>query len=189
MSGDDRGTIAKRLPPAPAPVEGWTAHPDDLIESAWGLIANAGGGDWTNESEEWREAAERWRDRYHAALDAGTVPTAGTPSATIGDVDRIARSLELTYVPEQHRLHAGPKEECNVALLEREAEDPRGGSREGESGRLALQALRERGGGADHPRGAPPRLGRIAGRTPGRRAGHARGSRSGVSPYPGGIER
>lgn len=102
-----------------APAEAWTAHPDDLIESAWGLIANAGGGDWTKESDEWSAAAERWRERYHAALDAGAVPVgprlqAGTSSATIGDVEKVARRLELVYVPEQHRLHAAPKEECNT---------------------------------------------------------------------------
>lgn len=122
--GEDRGTVARRLPPEPAPAdvpteERWTAHPDDLIESAWGLIANAGGGDWTKESDEWRAAAERWRERYHAALDAGDVPVgprlqAGTSSATIGDVEKVARRLELVYVPEQHRLHASPDEECNT---------------------------------------------------------------------------
>ncbi len=37
-------------------------------ELAWGLIANAYGGDWTLASPEWREAAERWRDNYHASL-------------------------------------------------------------------------------------------------------------------------
>lgn len=40
----------------------------DLAESAWGVIANAGAGDWTRESTEWQEAAARWRDRYHDAI-------------------------------------------------------------------------------------------------------------------------
>lgn len=35
-----------------------------LLDEAWGIIANAGGGDWTKESEEWQRAAERWRARY-----------------------------------------------------------------------------------------------------------------------------
>lgn len=39
-----------------------------LTEAAWGLIANAGGGDWTKESAEWREAAVRWRRDYFIAL-------------------------------------------------------------------------------------------------------------------------
>lgn len=41
----------------------------DGMETAWGVIANAHGGDWLLASPEWREAAERWRDHHwHAAL-------------------------------------------------------------------------------------------------------------------------
>lgn len=40
----------------------------EIVESAWGIIANAGGGDWTKESADWREAAGKWRDEYHARL-------------------------------------------------------------------------------------------------------------------------
>lgn len=40
----------------------------DLAESAWGIIANAGGGVWAKESEEWVRAASKWRDKYHALL-------------------------------------------------------------------------------------------------------------------------
>lgn len=40
----------------------------DQCESAWGLIANAGGGDWATQSAEWVQAARRWRDAYHAIL-------------------------------------------------------------------------------------------------------------------------
>jgi hypothetical protein len=43
---------------------------DDLIEFAWGVIANASGGNWEKESAEWRGAAARWRDQYHRYLDA-----------------------------------------------------------------------------------------------------------------------
>ena len=39
---------------------------DELLELAWGLIANAGGGDWDTQSEEWRGAAARWRDEWSA---------------------------------------------------------------------------------------------------------------------------
>lgn len=42
--------------------------PIGLLEAAWGLIANAGEGDWEREHAEWREAAARWRDRYHEWL-------------------------------------------------------------------------------------------------------------------------
>lgn len=41
----------------------------DLLENAWGLLANAGGGDWARESVEWADAAGRWRDDYHKLLD------------------------------------------------------------------------------------------------------------------------
>ena len=41
---------------------------DDLADAAWGLIANAYGGNWDLASHEWREAAERWREKYHKSL-------------------------------------------------------------------------------------------------------------------------
>jgi hypothetical protein len=37
-----------------------------LLDLAWGIIANAGDGDWDKESKEWVEAAEKWRDLYLA---------------------------------------------------------------------------------------------------------------------------
>ncbi len=37
-----------------------------LLERAWGIIANAGGGDWGVESRDWLSAASTWRDDYHA---------------------------------------------------------------------------------------------------------------------------
>jgi len=42
----------------------------ELLGLAWGLIANAYGGDWGDAPtiSGWKEAAERWRDRYHATL-------------------------------------------------------------------------------------------------------------------------
>lgn len=40
----------------------------DLLELAWGIIANAGGGDWERESKEWQDAASKWRDCYHGSL-------------------------------------------------------------------------------------------------------------------------
>jgi len=36
----------------------------DQLEIAWGVIANAGGGDWSRETAEWQHAAARWRDGY-----------------------------------------------------------------------------------------------------------------------------
>lgn len=51
----------------------------DELELAWGLIANAGGGDWSKESPAWRQAAERWRDRVvlrkPPAAEPGVTPS------------------------------------------------------------------------------------------------------------------
>ena len=41
----------------------------DLLETAWGIIAN-GGWDGMAPTPGWQEAAVRWRDRYHAVLQA-----------------------------------------------------------------------------------------------------------------------
>lgn len=38
----------------------------NLAETAWSIIANASGGDWSRENAEWNQAAARWRDDYHA---------------------------------------------------------------------------------------------------------------------------
>jgi hypothetical protein len=36
----------------------------EAAEIAWGIIANAHGGDWEKATPEWKAAAERWRDKY-----------------------------------------------------------------------------------------------------------------------------
>ena len=41
---------------------------DRATEIAWGIIANAYGGDWHLASPMWREAAERWRDEFVTAV-------------------------------------------------------------------------------------------------------------------------
>ena len=41
----------------------------DMLELAWGVIANAGGGDWETQTDDWQEAAVRWRDRYHSFIE------------------------------------------------------------------------------------------------------------------------
>ena len=41
------------------------------IEAAWGLIANAYGGDWEKASPEWKESAEKWRDEVWDKVAAG----------------------------------------------------------------------------------------------------------------------
>lgn len=40
----------------------------DLLHTAWGIIANAHGGDWAKASAEWSKAAHDWRDEFHAFL-------------------------------------------------------------------------------------------------------------------------
>jgi hypothetical protein len=50
------------------------------LELAWGLIANAYGGDWDKASDEWREAATRWRDEHwHGFLNDARPPVATEP--------------------------------------------------------------------------------------------------------------
>lgn len=44
-----------------------TANLPDLMEAAWGIISNAGGGNWDLETAMWRQAAENWRESYFAA--------------------------------------------------------------------------------------------------------------------------
>jgi hypothetical protein len=39
------------------------------VELAWGIIANAGGGDWERETPEWRDAAARWRDEFVGGVE------------------------------------------------------------------------------------------------------------------------
>ena len=54
----------------------------DLIETAWGIIANSGGGNWENENPEWVRAAVKWRQRYHSMLASDLL---GQPALRKGD--------------------------------------------------------------------------------------------------------
>lgn len=60
--------------------------PRDLVEAAWGLIANGWGGDWGAASPEWRAAAEEWREAYHGILKSVVVedPTGEQMRAAVG---------------------------------------------------------------------------------------------------------
>ena len=51
------------------PKQGWD-FPADLIECAWGIIANAWEGDWSQAPAHWQAAAEEWREAYHDLLRA-----------------------------------------------------------------------------------------------------------------------
>ncbi len=55
----------------------------DLLEFAWGIIANAGGGDWEKESKEWRDAAIRWRDAYFISLPKVSQASSEQPTQNI----------------------------------------------------------------------------------------------------------
>lgn len=52
------------LPPRPPEIHAQ----DDIVEMAWRIISNAGGGDWKKESPEWQVAAETFREKYHTHL-------------------------------------------------------------------------------------------------------------------------
>lgn len=45
---------------------------DEAIMEAWGIIANAGGGDWGTQTEEWQQAAASWREHW---LGVGAEPS------------------------------------------------------------------------------------------------------------------
>jgi hypothetical protein len=46
---------------------GWPEN--NMLEAAWGLLANAWEGDWSQAPKDWQKAVRRWRDAYHAQLD------------------------------------------------------------------------------------------------------------------------
>lgn len=50
---------------------------DNLLETAWAIIANVSAGDWSQQPEEWRTYAGRWRDKWLAAAPAAPVVKAG----------------------------------------------------------------------------------------------------------------
>ena len=49
---------------AKAMIPGIIQRQQDALEAAWGIIANAGSGDWKTQSPAWVQAAEKWRDEY-----------------------------------------------------------------------------------------------------------------------------
>lgn len=56
--------------PLPGPHQAPTLDPFELLTDAWGVIANAYGGDWTRAPEEWIGAARRYHDNMAAVLSA-----------------------------------------------------------------------------------------------------------------------
>ena len=53
------------------------AAADEFTEAAWGLIASAYGGNWSDAPDDWHGAAARWRDEYVAGAIAR--PPAASP--------------------------------------------------------------------------------------------------------------
>jgi hypothetical protein len=51
---------------------------DDAAEMLWIVVANASGGNWSEQSPDWQEAAARWRDNYYATLAARASATPAT---------------------------------------------------------------------------------------------------------------
>lgn len=48
---------------------------NELLEFAWGIIANVSEGSWSKQPSYWQEAAERWREEYFAELHLdGSMP-------------------------------------------------------------------------------------------------------------------
>lgn len=62
---------------------------DELLEFAWVVIANAGGGDWDRASDEWREAAVRFRERWHVLI--GVAPMLAYCPGCRASVDGVGR--------------------------------------------------------------------------------------------------
>ena len=63
----------------------------DHLETAWGVIANAGVslGDWNSMTPEWREAAEKWRDEWHRML-----PVSANSDSDIGVPDALRTKIK-----------------------------------------------------------------------------------------------
>lgn len=66
---------------SPSAVPGELTETSDLIELAWGLIANASSGNWERESKAWQDAAVTWRKLYHAWLSERVPAPAPAPAA------------------------------------------------------------------------------------------------------------
>ena len=106
-----RSSIAAEKAEEPAP----TASACPSCDDAWGLIANAHGGDWSKASDEWQAAATRWRDAWTSVRP--TASAQGEPS--LEDCQRAA--IEATR--ERHpnasdlALLLSPDEAAQVAAV------------------------------------------------------------------------
>lgn len=59
----------------------------DMLEAAWGIIANVDVGDWARQRPEWQRAAARWRDAYHRKSEPSSGPFVELLPAAGGEHD------------------------------------------------------------------------------------------------------
>lgn len=52
-------------------------NPSDLLELAWGLLANVSGGDWYAQDPKWHGAVIAWRDDWHRWLESSRITRRG----------------------------------------------------------------------------------------------------------------
>lgn len=79
----------------------------DLLERAWGLLANVSGGDWAKQSGDWRQTAERWRDNLFSG--ANYLRTVGQDGVESSDAAAQRLARELTRL-------AGALKAMNISL-------------------------------------------------------------------------
>lgn len=84
----------------------------NLLEVAWGVIANASGGDWTQEPKMFQAVAAMWRDDYFSALRNGPQPTNER-----ANVDALAEALRAarSYYIYDNKL--GGKEHTSAEIV------------------------------------------------------------------------
>lgn len=76
----------------------------DLLESGWGVIANAGWDDLAR-TPGWQEAAEAWRDRYHALLQRATAaPEDALPAGQFGRIEIPGYREHTGFITEETRF-------------------------------------------------------------------------------------
>jgi len=114
----------------------------DHLDYAWGIIANASGGDWKKESKDWQEAAARWRDTYHEILSAASesegVMSSDTPRSdevphNVGELAMFCRKLERELGIAVHKIAVWKTErdalkaktDAELSDLRKELEDNR----------------------------------------------------------------
>ena len=65
----------------------------ELLESAWGIIANVSGGEWSKQTLPWVNATVRWRDKYHGYLDLTKITLPGEEEIDEPQVEDVLAGL------------------------------------------------------------------------------------------------